>query len=185
MIEHVVFMLEEPSAQDFLMEIAPKLIPQSVHLHYWVFEGKQDLEKQLGRKMRRWLRPNTRFVVMRDQDSADCVAVKSRLRLLCVKAGRQDAIVRIACRELESFFIGDWHAVAEAYAQPRLALLSRQAKYRNPDVFGSPSRELSRLLPGYQKRDGARRISQALDPSRNRSTSFQTLYYTLRTIAQA
>lgn len=179
MIEHLVFFLEEPSAEEFLKGLLPRLLPAAVTTHFLVFEGKQDLEKQLPRRMRGWLRPNSRFLVMRDQDSGDCVQIKRRLQALCAQAGRTDAIVRIACRELEAFFVGDWRAVADAFDRPALRAHDRSAKYRNPDALGSPSRELRRVIPTYQKRDGARRIAPNLDPERNRSPSFQVLYRTL------
>ena len=83
MTENLVFFLEEPSARDFLEGILPRVLPAHVTPHFLVFEGKQDLEKQLVWRMKRWLRPNSRFVVMRDQDSGDCRAIKSRLLSLC------------------------------------------------------------------------------------------------------
>lgn len=184
MIEHVVFLLEEPSAQDFLQAILPSLIPEDIQIHFLVFEGKQDLEKQLTRRLKAWLRPNTKFIVMRDQDSGDCVAIKQRLRNLCLEAKRPDATIRIACRELEAFFIGDWQAVANAYGKPRVAELDGKAKYRDPDRFGSPSRELASVIDGYQKRDGARRISVHLKPENNRSASFQVLFRTLSKLSE-
>ena len=183
MIEHVVFLLEEPSAHDFLQTLLPKVVPDHVQIHFMVFEGKQDLEKQLPRKLKAWLRPHTRFVVMRDQDSGDCRVIKANLLGLCRKVGRWDVIVRIACRELESFFVGDWAAIAEAFERPALANQARMAKFRNPDELESPSHEIERLIPGYQKRDGARRITPFLNPARNQSKSFQVLWQTLETVA--
>lgn len=185
MIEHVVFMLEEPSAQDFLEGLLPILGLGHLTFHYLVFEGKQDLEKRLVQRMRGWLRPNTRFIVMRDQDSGDCQVIKARLRELCQAAGRDDALIRIACRELESFFVGDWQAIAEAFDAPALAAHGRKAKFRNPDALGCPSAEIKRLIPGYQKRDGARRISGKLMPERNRSASFKVLFASLQQLAAA
>ena len=76
---------------------------------------------------------------------------------------------------METFFVGDWAAVAQAFGRPALAKLAAKAAYRNPDVLGSPSLELARHLPGYQKRDGARRIAPLVDPARNRSPSFHAL----------
>ncbi len=94
-------------------------------------------------------------------------------------AGRHEAVVRIACKELEAFFVGDWEAVAKAYEKPALASHARSAKYRLPDELGSPSQELRKALSGYSKRDGARRISRHLDPVRNKSKSFHALHRTL------
>ncbi len=185
MIEHLVFLLEEPSAADFLRGTQQHWLPPGVTAHFLVFEGKQDLEKQLMRRLKCWLRPNSRFLVLRDQDSGDCVRIKKRLADLCFQAGRPEAVVRIACRELEAFFVGDWQAVAEAFDKPALAAHDRKAKYRDPDNLGSPSRELSRAIPTYQKGDGARRIAPLLVPKRNRSTSFQALYRSLTQLAES
>lgn len=178
-----VFFLEEPSAEDFLRGFLQDRIPPNVELHFQVFEGKQDLERQLIRRMRHWQRPNSRFLVMRDQDSGDCRVIKARLKALCLQAEQPHAVIRIACRELEAFFIGDWNAVATAFDRPALVHHGRAAKYRDPDTLGSPSEELKRHLPGYGKRDGARRISRCMDPNHNRSQSFQALFNTLRTWA--
>lgn len=174
-MRHLVFLLEEPSARDALEAWVPSWLPAGVTPHYLVFQGKQDLEKRMELRMRCWLLSDSHFVVMRDQDSGDCRQVKAALQARCKAAGRPDAVVRVACRELESFFIGDWQAVAQAFNRPALAKLAGKATYREPDGLGSPSQELARHLGGYQKRDGARRIAPLIDPSRNRSRSFHAL----------
>lgn len=174
-MSHLVFLLEEPSAKDALQAWVPTWLPAHVTPHYLVFQGKQDLEKRMVLRMRHWLLPNSRFIVLRDQDSGDCRKVKASLVERCHVAGRPDAVVRIACRELESFFVGDWQAVSQAFCRPELARLSGKAAYRDPDTIGSPSQELARRLNGYQKRDGARRIAPLVDPERNRSRSFHAL----------
>ena len=187
MVENLVILLEEPSAKDFLQAILPTMLPSHITPIFIVFEGKQDLEKQLVRKLRGWLRPHSAFLVMRDQDGSDCLDVKNRLVALCAEAGKPDAIVRIACRELESFFLGDWQAIAQAYARPSLSNHARTAKYKSPDNLGSPSLELKRVIPNYQKREGARRIAPNLElvPGRNRSQSFNALIASLKKFAVA
>ncbi len=85
MIEHLVFFLEEPSAQDFLQALLPRVLPPHITPHFLVFEGKQDLGKR-------------------------------------------------------------------------------------------------RLIPSYQKREGARTIAPHLDPIQNKSSSFRVLMRTLQTI---
>lgn len=179
MIEHLVFLLEGESERDFLVLMLPKVLPPEIEPHFMVFEGKQDLEKNVVPKLKRWLRPNSQFVVMRDQDSGDCHVIKEGLRKKCEEAGHPQAIVRIACRALETFFIGDWQAVADAYEKPALAANQRKAKYRKPDLLGNPADELEKALPGYQKREGARRITPKLDLQRNQSSSFNALMRSL------
>lgn len=182
LVEHLVFFLEEPSAQDFLQAVLPRILPAHITPHFLVFEGKQDLEKRLVNRMKYWLRPNSQFIVMRDQDSGDCKIIKANLKRLCKQAGQPRAIVRIVCKELETFFVGDWNAVANAYDRPTLAKHARTAKYRDPDLLGSPSSEIKRLIPGYQKRAGARAISPHLDFERNASHSFSVLMRSIQSL---
>ncbi|NMM28100.1 MAG: DUF4276 family protein [Glaciimonas sp.] len=184
-MEHLVFFLEEPSAQDFLQAVLPRVLPAHITPHFLVFEGKQDLEKRLVLRMKRWLRPNSYFIVMRDQDSGDCVVIKARLRDLCVQAGQPDAVVRVVCKELESFFVGDWPAVAAGFERPALAANANRAKYRVPDLLGSPSAEIRRLIPTYQKREGARKIAPHLDLTQNKSNSFRVLMRSIQELTHA
>lgn len=184
-IEHIVFFLEGPSEQDFLKAFLPSQLPGRINLHYQVFQGKQDMEKRLGLRMRGWRQANTCFVVLRDQDSGDCIAIKSGLKQICSLAGHSHAVVRIACRELETFFIGDWAAVALAFGMPALAKLGAKAMYRQPDLLGAPSDELKKHISLYQKRDGARRIAAHLDPTRNKSQSFGVFMRSIQQIAAA
>lgn len=181
----IVFLLEEPSAQDTLQGILPAVLPQDVRPEYLVFEGKQDLEKRLVRKIRGWQTPDSAFVVLRDQDSGDCHTIKKSLVLLCREAGKPSAIVRIACRTLESWFVGDWDAVSEAFQAPKLSNLKRKSMYQNPDNLGDPVTELRKYIPDYQKRDGARRISKHLDLTRNRSHSFQVFIEAVKSVCGA
>jgi hypothetical protein len=183
--EHLVFFVEGLSERDFLEGFLPKIMPPHITAHFQVFQGKQDLEKQLVRRMKYWLLPNTGFVVMRDQDSGDCEVIKTKLRSLCEAAGRADATVRIACRELETYFVGDWPAIAAAFDKPTVAALGNKAKYRNPDLLGSPSAEIKRHIAGFQKREGARRIAPHLDPAKNQSRSFRVLVQAIERLAAA
>jgi len=107
----LVFCLEEPSARAMLQGLLPRLLPTEVQVQYIVFEGKQDMHRQLVRRLKHWLAPDSCFVVLRDQDSSDCRLLKQELRALCEAAGRPQALVRIACHELETFYLGDLAAV--------------------------------------------------------------------------
>ena len=184
MTRNLVFLLEEPSAKTMLEQILPRLLPSELSIQYLVFEGKQDLEKNLKRKLALWQMPDSAFVVLRDQDSANCVAVKNRLMSICREAGHPEAVVRIACHELESFYLGDLDAVAQAYQMTMPS--QKRKKYRVPDHLANAAEELSKATKGqYQKIDGSRRIASRLrlDGS-NRSRSFNVLCEGIRKIAQ-
>jgi len=184
-MSELVFFLEEASAKAMLEGLLPRIVPGSLIVRYFHFEGKQDLEKHLVKRLRGYLAPDARFIILRDQDSGDCVAVRERLKSLCAEAGRPEAMVRIACRELESWYLADLAAVAEAYGTPAVLRESGRAKYRDPDMIEVPSGELRRLVPEYQKVDGSRRIGAVIDPNNRRSRSFAHLVGTIRRIAGA
>ena len=179
-LRYLVALLEEPSAALFLKAVASTILPEDVYLQCISFEGKQDLEKNLESKIRNWCMPDTRFLVVRDQDSEDCREVKQRLVEICRRSGHADALVRIACGELESFFLGDLKAVGAAFGIKTPS--QNAAKYRDPDRLGNAAEELGRLLSSSeQKLKWARTISPhlAVDGS-NRSKSFNTLISGIR-----
>jgi len=176
----LVFLLEEYSMRVTLEALLPKILPTDVQHLLIDHEGKRDLEISIPRKLRAWRENDVRFVIVHDQDSADCRQLKKRLAKLCQEAGRSDALIRIACVELESWFLGDLEAVAEAFDHPQIAALKDRSKFRNPDRLANASDELRKLIPRYQKVGGARAIAPLLDFPRNRSHSFQIFLTGLR-----
>lgn len=177
--------LEEPSAAVFLRGILPSLLPDGVEPRFIKFQGKQDMEKNLLKKLRGWNQPDTLFLIMRDQDTEDCKAVKNRLTQICADSVKTETLVRIACRELESFYLGDLDAVGRAFDLPKLMQQQDKQKYRNPDRLENPARELRNLTGGqYQKIQGSRKIAPLLKYRDNHSTSFRALLNGIETLVQ-
>ena len=186
---HLVFFLEGPSEREMLKGLLPRLLSGDTIPQYVVFEGKKDMERELPRKLRGWRRPDCRFVVLRDKDGADCLQVKSGLVEICRKAGKPDALVRIACCELESWYLGDLNAVEQAMNLSGLAERQGRRKYRDPDRLANPVQELERMTGNrYQKVSGSRQIGRHLSvdgggAQRNRSHSFRVFVCGLRALA--
>lgn len=174
-MKNLVFFLEEPSAKAFLQGILPKVIGPDINCQYVVFEGKQDLERRLPIRLKSWLDKDAKFIVMRDQDNSDCKAIKQSLRKKCIDAGKNDVLIRIACHELETFFLGDLFAVSQAFNNEKIAKNQSKSKFRNPDRLSNPSEEIKKLIPTYQKVAGARAIAPYLSQEHNCSTSFKAL----------
>lgn len=177
-MRELVFLLEEASAQALLQGLVPRFLDSSIHVRFIAFEGKQDMEKQLVRRMRAYLNPQARFLVLRDQDSApDCAVVKRKLLGLCAAAGRTSvSLVRIACRELETMYLADLQAVEQALRTQGLVKMQGNARFRSPDRLESPSHELARLGQGrYQKVGTSRFLGQYLDLDNERSSTFKNL----------
>jgi hypothetical protein len=181
----LVFLLEEPSMRAFLEGLLPRVLPPGVQALLIAHEGKKDLERSLPRKLSAWRAPDARFVVVQDQDGADCRAVKAKLAGLCAAAGRPGALVRIACQELEAWFLGDLAGLGRALGEPRLGGLQGKAKYRQPDGVAKPSGELERLVPGYGKVKAARRMGPEIDVEAPRSRSFAVFLAGVRRLAEA
>lgn len=170
----LVFLLEERSMKVFLDELLPRLFPD-LTFQCVPHEGKQDLEKSIPRKLKAWREPGVHFVVLRDNDGADCRVAKQRLVVLCQTGGRPDSIVRLACQELEAWYLGEPEALVEAYQRPDLATLASRERFRDPDSVMQPSQALRELVPSFQKVMGARLMGTLVTDLRNRSRSFHQL----------
>ncbi len=182
-MKELVFLLEEPSAEALLNVLVPKLLPAGVTHRCLVFQGKQDLERRLIHRLRGYRNPEARFIVLRDQDAADCRVVKERLQERCREAGRPDALVRIVCHELESWYLADLAAVEQGLGISSLRRRQGEAKYRFPDALPSPKRELMRLTDDrYQEIGGSRAIAPYLDTANTRSQSFAVFLAGIRNI---
>lgn len=176
----IVVLTEEPSMKVTVEALLRNYYPHLVQGMDWFvfpFHGKSDLEKNILPKMRDWNYGAPDFLILRDADGADCVALKQRLTDLATPSARPFR-VRIVCQELESWFLGDSIAVATAY--PRCRFSNETAKYRNPDRLTNASQELLDLTCDRSKKGRAERIAPFLDPPRNCSRSFQVFVRTLQ-----
>jgi hypothetical protein len=180
----LIFLLEEESMSELLNVLLPRFLSPLVDFKLVHHNGKQELEKAIPYKLRRWQAPDIHFVIVRDQKSDDCVKLKQRLKQLCQQAGQPDALVRIACHELESWFLGDLAAVEKAFKIKGLARQQNKKKYREPDKLANAAEELQKLVKNYKKVSGACAIAPHLNLTSNRSHSFQVLISGVQKFAQ-
>lgn len=182
-MRELVFLLEEPSAEAMLRSLLPRFIHESINCRYIAFEGKQDLEKQMVRRIRGYQNASARFVVLRDLDAEpDCATLKARLVALCAQSGKgSQCNVRLACCELETFYLADLMAVDRALETKALVKKQLSKRFRAPDQLQKPSTELITLTGRrYQKISGSREIGKHLDLNNERSPSFKNLISLLR-----
>lgn len=180
----LVFLLEEESMYEVLNVLLPRILPPNVSFKLIYHNGKQELEKAIPYKLRRWKAPNVHFVIVRDQNSDDCIKLKQRLKHLCQQAGQPEALIRIVCHELESWFLGDLAAVETAFNLKGLAKQQDKRKYREPDKLTNAAEELQKLVKNYRKISGARAIVPHLDLINNRSHSFHVFITGVQNLAQ-
>lgn len=179
----IVFLLEEPSMKILLDRMLPRLFP-GLDFQCVKHEGKSDLDTSVPRKLKNWKIPGDRFVIVRDNDNGDCVDLKARFVRICADSGRPDTLIRLVCQELESWYIGDLTALAEAFDDPKLDQPGLRKRFGNPDSWQKPSVELKRIIPTFQKGSAAREMAETLEASRNRSQSFQIFVSGVRRIAE-
>lgn len=178
----IVFLLEERSAKFLLDAILPRILPAGVDWKTIPHEGKSDLAKSIPHKLAAWNTPDTRFVVVHDQDANDCRQLKQSIRELCSNSDKE-VLIRIACRELEAWYFGDLNAVSKAYGKD-ITALSAKKKYRNPDAIGNPKQELRKLIPEHEQISGAKRIGPLMDLEHNTSKSFCVLLQGIKRLCQ-
>lgn len=168
----LVFLLEEPSMKYLLDELLPRILPDSVDFQTIPHNGKRELEKSIPRKLRGWNEPgDIRFVILHDQDTKDCIALKKKLLELCAVTAKP-VLVRISCQEMEAWYFGDVNALAIAYDRPKLREISAKKQYRVPDTIPNPKEALYSLIPEHQQINGAKRVAPHMDIENNTSESF-------------
>jgi hypothetical protein len=201
---HIVFLVEELSAEAALLNIVPKILGTSASFEIHPYQCKDDLLSKLPRVMRayaKWLPNDWRIVVLVDEDRSDCDALKERMEQAAVAArlvtrtmadslnhhAKFQVLNRISIEELEAWFFGDVHALNQAY--PRVPkTLGGRSRYKDPDsikggTWESLERELKKsgyFSGGLRKIEAAKTISAFMEPERNNSKSFQVFRDGLR-----
>lgn len=179
-------LVEEPSMEHFLRGLLPEVLPEGYLLDQNCFirphEGKSDLRKSIPKKAKTypyWPTP-VKLIIIHDQDLSDCKELKSDLEKLVREANDScPLLIRIACRELENWYLGDLNAVEKVYPESKASTLSGKARFRNPD-FLKGSEEMKRLSGAFTKSFAAKEIPKHLSLKGNRSPSFNNLIKGIR-----
>ena len=172
---------EEPSMDYFLRGLLPRILPEGYRLDENCFirphEGKRDLMLSIPKKMRAYSRYGypVKVLIVHDQDSNDCTELKNALLAQAkIAENAVPSLVRIACRELENWYLGDLEALQLIYPDIKAHELRRKAKFRSPDhVFGA--HEIGLLVRDFSKTGAARAMGPIIRLDGNNSPSFRQL----------
>lgn len=176
---------EEPSIEKVFNAVLPKLLnADEVHFKIYPHQGKSDLEHALRTTLPSISKiPNSRILITRDQDLYDCKNLKQQLNDIVKDACNCPYLIRIVCRELEAWFLGDMNAVKQAYPRFEPDKYQNSSKFRDVDTIQSPNERLKEIIPDYEKFDNlpknevAARVAKYLTLDNNftinRSPSFQ------------
>lgn len=182
-------LVKEPSMAEFLRIVMPPLLPDGWAIDQNVFirkhQGKSDLKKSVPTKLKafsHWNEP-IGFIIMQDQDSNDCRLLKQELQALCNDYKSMPVLIRIVCRELEAWYLGDMDAIQKAYPTFKAKNYSSKSKFRKPDQCNAKD-ELRKILPSYQETSAARNIAPHIKIDNNNSESFRQFVIGLKRFIQ-
>lgn len=177
----------------FLRILLPRLIDDRADHQIIVFQGKDDLLKNLPGRLRGfapWLPQNHRIIVIVDRDDDDCVALKRRMESDCAAAGLNSRtrvgptswsiVTRLAIEELEAWYFGDWDAVRAAYPRCAPGIPSKSAYYDPEAIRGGAWEAFEHVMQkagyfkgGLRKIEAARTIAGHLNLAANTAPSFR------------
>jgi len=134
----IFFLLEEESMRLALKHLLVKIIPDQQY-KLITYNGKMDLQTSIP-KVIPTLSKNTkaRIVIVHDQDNHDCLELKNKLLNLS-KNAYCPILIRVACKELESWFLGDMIAIEKAFPKFKSKKYVNKKKFRNVDHIQKPS----------------------------------------------
>lgn len=175
----IEILTEELSMEYFLRGLLPRILPEDYVLGENCFirphEGKSDLKKAIPIKMKAYQRFGypVKVLIVHDQDSNDCILLKNSLADLA-QSSSVPVLVRIACRELENWYLGDFMALEQVYPEIKADKFMAKAKFRYPDNLHA-SQELKLLSNRFGKTNAANALGAIISVDKNTSPSFQHL----------
>lgn len=179
---------EEPSIRIVFEVILKAILPANVSYAIYAHQGKQDLEKALRTTLPTISKiPGAKILITRDQDNEDCKTLKSSLLEIIEGSCVCDFRIRIICRELEAWFLGDLTAISKAYPRFKAKSISGKTTLRNVDTISQPHKYLLKQIPEFSKRNSlpklevAEAIAKNMVIEENKSESFKQ---TLRAICE-
>lgn len=177
----IVFMVEGDSEKEFLKGLLPRLnIPDHVSLCR-TFGGYGGLVKAMPAFMKSWRNENVRFMILCDQDSADCHERKTEILNVVPNYWKTRTVVRIACRELEAWYLGDKSGLSDVL--PDFDRVRAKRKFRkDPDAVLMPARSLGEEV-SFKKIDLAGQMGERVEIDGNQSPSMQVFIRSVRALA--
>lgn len=173
----IEILTEEPSMEYFLRGLLPRILPDDYAIDVNCFirphEGKSDLRRSIPKKIKAYPRYGypVKVLIIHDQDSNDCVVLKKSLSDLIVGSSIP-TVIRIACRELENWYLGDFHSLESLFPTIKANQLKQKAKYRNPDNL-TGSNEMEQFSKNFSKTGTARSMGPIIEIENNSSPSFR------------
>ncbi len=170
---------EEPSAEKCFSHFLPKLLSSSVKFKIFAHGGRENLKQALQKTLPTISREqNAKILITIDQDDYDCKTLKEELQEIIRTKCQCPYKIRIVCKELESWFLGDLLAISKAYPRFKPEKYRNKSNMKKVDDIIKPSKKLIKMITEIDGRiflskgELSEKISPHLDINSNTSTSF-------------
>jgi len=184
----IVFLVEDLSMRKFLEGILLRLGFESHHFRIKHHQGKEDLIRNLDKVVKKESKEANFLFVLVDQDKRNCYEFKKEIKEKMQNCACNYKI-RIACYELEAWFLGDMDAIKQCSQKFKPDFFRNKEKYRNIDSLPKPSSIIEEIVPDlkkiYSRKDKfASEISKYIDLNDkiNQSHSFNVFLETIKSI---
>ncbi len=185
----IFFLVEDYSMRKFLEGILPRLGIDESFFEIKHHRGKEDLINNLNKIIPSLSKRAQQIIVLIDQDKQNCVKLKNKIKEKMAWCSCEYKI-RIACYELEAWFLGDMEAIAKCSPRFNARFFQGKKKYRDVDNIEKPSRVIEEIVPDWKERYASKlKFAKTIAPfvslerqnleQANRSHSFQVLLETL------
>lgn len=184
----IFFLVEDFSMKVFLEGVLPRLAFEKDKFEIKAHRGKEDLITNLKKIVPSLSKSAQQVIILIDQDRTDCKKLKNDIvEKMCNCACEYK--IRIACYELETWFLGDMEAIAKCSPRFKPHFYQNKRKYCNAiDKIKKPSDIIKKIVPDWEKNylskpKFASEIAQCIAlETKNRSHSFNVFLRTLKNI---
>jgi hypothetical protein len=187
----IIFLVEDYSMRKFLEGILPRLGFKEHRIEIKHHRGKEDLIRYLNKIIPSLSKRAQQIIVIIDRDKQDCVVLKNKIQQKMASCCSCEYKIRIACYELEAWFLGDMEAIAKCSPKFKAHFFQGKEKYRDVDNIEKPSRVIEQIVQDWKKKHVskpkfAEKMAQFVSletqnmEKANRSHSFHVLLETLR-----
>ena len=190
-IRHIEIHVEGKSDEIIIRRLAGKIFTGHNHLTWAVkaYDGWPAMQSILPARLKVAIsRSNVFTIILIDQDSADCRERKKKFTQLIPPQLLPRCKVRIACREIENWMLGDLDAVEKADPSSKAIRLKGQAGFRlSSEIENQQGWEsLGRISKFRTKSAAAIAIAPHLSVEQgvNKAASFQAFVSVLRAISK-
>lgn len=170
MTTHEIVILVEEKSSGIVIEGIASTLGLTQRVKVFKHDGFGDLKNSIPRKLNADHPDSTRFIVLCDADETNCSQRKRQIIELIPCAKRSRTIVRIACRELEAWYLAQPNAVQRGRALK--SNIPKKLSSRDPDQIANVKETFLRLAHSRGQIELARKIGPHLDPNDRRSKSF-------------